>query len=231
VIFLEKRYIKNLNALSESDVVKLNKSHVCLIGCGGLGGNILESISRIGIEKITAVDGDIFDESNLNRQLLSNSENLGLSKVIEAKHRVELINPNVDFTGLKNIITKKNIDNIIPKNVDCIIDAVDNVKTRFLLEEFAEKNEIPLIHGAIGGWYGQVSLVMPGDKTISKIYQEKSDEITPEEPMGNLPFLASLVASIEVSELIKLLTDKGDLLRNKMLYIDLKENTYNIFEL
>jgi len=228
---LEKRYIKNINALSEEDIVKLNKSHICIIGCGGLGGNIIENTSRIGIEKITAVDGDVFEESNLNRQLLSTSENIGLWKVDEAKKRIKLINPNVDFSGIKKIITKENIDEVIPKNIDCLIDAVDNIKTRFLLEEFAENNEIPLIHGAIGGWYGQVSVVMPGDKTISKIYQESFDDKKNEEPMGNLPFLASLVASIEVSELIKMMTGKGSLLTNKMLYIDLKENSYNMFEL
>src|SRR6056297_2389342 len=229
---MDKRYFKNLNALSVEDVEKLNNSHVCVVGCGGLGGNILESISRIGIEKITAVDGDIFDESNLNRQLLSNSENLGLSKVIEAGKRINLINPNVDFTEIKENITKDNIHKLLPKNVNCIVDAVDNIKTRFLLEEFAENNKIPLVHGAIGGWYGQVSLIMPGDKTISKIYQDE-DSLSGEndEPMGNLPYIASLIASLEVNELIKLLTDKGDLLRKKMLYIDLKTNSYNIFEI
>lgn len=229
---MDKRYSKNLNALSAEDVEKLNNSHVCVVGCGGLGGNILEYISRIGIEKITAVDGDIFDETNLNRQLLSTTENLGLWKVNEARKRLKLINPRVDFAGIKNKITEENIYNLLPKNVDCIIDAVDNIKTRFLLEEFAEKNEIPLIHGAIGGWYGQISVVMPGDKTISKIYQSKEDdEDSKKEPMGNLPHIASLIASLEVNELIKLLTGKGDLLRNEMLYIDLKSNSYNKFEL
>jgi molybdopterin/thiamine biosynthesis adenylyltransferase len=229
---MDKRYSKNLNALSVKDVKKLNNSHVCVVGCGGLGGNILEFISRIGIEKITAVDGDIFDETNLNRQLLSTTENLGLWKVNEARKRLKLINPKVDFTGIKNKITEENIDHLLPKNVDCIIDAVDNIKTRFLLEDFAEKNEIPLIHGAIGGWYGQISVVMPGDKTISKIYQSKEDDENPKkEPMGNLPHIASLIASLEVNELIKLLTGKGDLLRNEMLYIDLKSNSYNKFEL
>ncbi|MBG0764163.1 MAG: HesA/MoeB/ThiF family protein [Tissierellales bacterium] len=229
---MDKRYSKNLNALSVEDVEKLNNSHVCVVGCGGLGGNILEYISRIGIEKITAVDGDIFDETNLNRQLLSTTENLGLWKVNEARRRLKLINPKVDFAGIKNKITEENIDNLLPKNVDCIIDAVDNIKTRFLLEEFAEKNKIPLIHGAIGGWYGQISVIMPGDKTISKIYQSKEDdEDSKKEPMGNLPHIASLIASLEVNELIKLLTGKGDLLRNEMLYIDLKSNSYNKFEL
>ncbi|MFO7886904.1 MAG: HesA/MoeB/ThiF family protein [Eubacteriales bacterium] len=228
---MDNRYIKNLNALSEEDIVKLNKSHVCVVGCGGLGGYILEFISRIGVEKITALDGDVFDESNLNRQLLSTSENLGLWKVVEAQKRVKLINPNVDFTAIKNRITEKNINKLLPKNANCIIDAVDNVKTRFLLEEFADKNNIPLVHGAIGGWYGQVSVIMPGDKTISKIYQNKEEPNKEVQSMGNLPHIASLIASFEVNEVVKLLTDKGDLLTNKLLYIDLKSNSYDTFEL
>ena len=228
---MDNRYIKNLNALTEEDIIKLNKSHVCVVGCGGLGGYILEFMSRIGIEKITAVDGDVFDESNLNRQLLSNSENLGLYKVTEAQKRINLVNPNVNFIGIKNEITEENINTLLPKDVNCIVDAVDNVKTRFLLEEFAWKNNIPLIHGAIGGWYGQVSTIMPGDKTITKIYQSKEEPNKEVKSMGNLPHAASLIASFEVNEVVKLLTNKGDLLTNKLLYIDLKSNSYNTFEI
>jgi len=228
---MDNRYIKNLNALTEEDIIKLNKSHVCVVGCGGLGGYILEFMSRIGIEKITAVDGDVFDESNLNRQLLSNSENLGLYKVTEAQKRINLVNPNVNFIGIKNEITEENINMLLPKDVTCIVDAVDNVKTRFLLEEFAWKNNIPLIHGAIGGWYGQVSTIMPGDKTITKIYQSKEEPNKEVKSMGNLPHAASLIASFEVNEVVKLLTNKGDLLTNKLLYIDLKSNSYNTFEI
>jgi len=228
---MDNRYIKNLNALTEEDIIKLNKSHVCVVGCGGLGGYILEFMSRIGIEKITAVDGDVFDESNLNRQLLSNSENLGLYKVTEAQKRINLVNPNVNFIGIKNEITEENINMLLPKDVNCIVDAVDNVKTRFLLEEFAWKNNIPLIHGAIGGWYGQVSTIMPGDKTITKIYQSKEEPNKEVKSMGNLPHAASLIASFEVNEVVKLLTNKGDLLTNKLLYIDLKSNSYNTFEI
>ena len=228
---MDNRYIKNLNALTEEDIIKLNKSHVCVVGCGGLGGYILEFMSRIGIEKITAVDGDVFDESNLNRQLLSNSENLGLYKVAEAQKRINLVNPNINFIGIKNEITEENINMLLPKDVNCIVDAVDNVKTRFLLEEFAWKNNIPLIHGAIGGWYGQVSTIMPGDKTITKIYQSKEEPNKEVKSMGNLPHAASLIASFEVNEVVKLLTNKGDLLTNKLLYIDLKSNSYNTFEI
>ena len=228
---MDNRYIKNLNALTEEDIIKLNKSHVCVVGCGGLGGYILEFMSRIGIEKITAVDGDVFDESNLNRQLLSNSENLGLYKVTEAQKRINLVNPNINFIGIKNEITEENINMLLPKDVNCIVDAVDNVKTRFLLEEFAWKNNIPLIHGAIGGWYGQVSTIMPGDKTITKIYQSKEEPNKEVKSMGNLPHAASLIASFEVNEVVKLLTNKGDLLTNKLLYIDLKSNSYNTFEI
>lgn len=226
---MENRYIRNLTTISENDMKILKKSKVLIIGCGGLGGYIIEMLSRVGIGNITALDGDVFDETNLNRQLFSTTTNIGRKKVKVAEERVNDINPQIKFKGYNSLFTEENSDDII-KDQDIVIDAVDNVSTRLLMEKKCSKHNIPLIHGAIAGWYYQVSVVMPGDNTISKIYSE-SDEKGIETLVGNPSYTPAAAASTQVSECIKVLLNKEVLLKGKLLYVDLLNNTYNIFEI
>lgn len=226
---MENRYIRNLTTISENDMKILKKSKVLIVGCGGLGGYIIEMLSRIGIGHITAMDGDVFDESNLNRQLFSSMSNLGRKKVIVAEERVRDVNPNVKFTGYDSILKADNCDEII-KGHDIVVDAVDNITTRLLLEKKCCQYSIPLIHGAIAGWYYQISVVMPGDNTLSKIYSD-SDEKGIETLVGNPSYTPAAAASTQVSECIKVLLGKECELKGKLLYVDLLNNTYNIFEI
>lgn len=224
-----KRYIKNMKMLSKEENEKLAEFKVCVVGCGGLGGYIIEFLGRLGIGHITAVDGDFFDETNLNRQILSEVETIGKSKALTAQKRMKQVNPLIEVTPITERISEKNANEVL-KGHDLIIDAVDRINTRFLLQETASKLSIPLIHGAIAGWYGQVSTILPGDNTLDKIYPSK-DGSGLESELGNPSFTPALVASIEVSEALKVLLDKGELLRNKLLYIDLLEHDYVVMNL
>lgn len=224
-----KRYIKNMKMLSKEENKRLAKFKVCVVGCGGLGGYIIEFLGRLGIGHITAVDGDFFDETNLNRQILSEAQTIGKSKALTAQNRMKQVNPLIQVIPIIERISKENADEVL-KGHDLIIDAVDRINTRFLLQETASKLSIPLIHGAIAGWYGQVSTIFPGDNTLDKIYKSK-DGSGLENELGNPSFTPALVASIEVSEALKLLLGRGELLRNKLLYIDLLEHDYIVMEL
>lgn len=224
-----KRYSRNMKMLSKEENERLSRFKVCVVGCGGLGGYIIEMLGRLGIGNITTVDGDIFDETNLNRQLLSDIETLGDSKALTARKRMEIVNPLVKVTAITEKITKENAENILSDH-DLLIDAIDKIETRFLLQNTAEKLNIPMVHGAIAGWYGQVSTIFPGDKTLKKIYPTK-DAKGLESELGNPSFTPALVASIEVAEALKILLGRGDLLRNKLLYIDLLEHDYIVMEL
>ncbi|WP_432665907.1 HesA/MoeB/ThiF family protein [Wukongibacter baidiensis] len=224
-----KRYIKNMKMLSKEENKRLAELKVCVVGCGGLGGYVIEFLGRLGIGNITAVDGDFFDETNLNRQILSETDTLGKSKALTAQKRMKQVNPLIEVTPITERISEENAYGII-KGHDLIIDAVDRINTRFLLQETASKLNIPLIHGAIAGWYGQVSTILPGDNTLDKIYPTK-DGSGLESELGNPSFTPALVASIEVSEALKVLLGKGELLRNKLLYIDLLEHDYVVMEL
>jgi molybdopterin-synthase adenylyltransferase len=223
------RYFKNMNMLSKEENESLKNYKVCVVGCGGLGGFIIEELGRLGIGHITAIDGDIFDESNLNRQLLAHTENLGQPKALAAKERMAKVNPDVSFNAITEKITKDNGLEIL-KGHNLVIDAVDNIETRFLLKDIASEAGIPLIHGAIAGWYGQVSVIFPGDDTLDKIYPRERNKGV-ETKLGNPSFTPALIASVEVSEALKVLIKRGDLLRNKLLHIDLYEHTYEVITL
>lgn len=224
-----QRYSRNVNTLSIEENESLKDFKVCVVGCGGLGGYIIEQLGRIGIGLITAVDGDVFDESNLNRQLLSEMDNLSCSKAEAAEQRMKRVNPLVRVMPVQERLTAENGSAII-KGHDVLIDALDNIESRLLLEKLAEDQGIPLIHGAIAGWFGQATTVYPGDRTLSRLYPHDAKHGI-EKELGNPSFTPSLIASIQVAETIKVLIKRGDTLRKKILVINLLNQEYEIIEL
>jgi molybdopterin-synthase adenylyltransferase len=222
------RYSKNRKSLSEAENVLLQKSKVCVVGCGGLGGNIIEMLGRIGIGNMTVVDGDVFDETNLNRQILSDVSNLGTSKALAAVKRMTAVNPDISVIPVQTRLTAENARKILSGH-HVIVDAVDNIKSRFLLEENAEVLGTPLVYGAVAGWYGQVATIFPGDRLLKRIYRNAFQPGV-EKNTGNMSFGPALIAALEVGEVVKILTGRNELLRGKMLYADLAGNEYKIID-
>jgi molybdopterin/thiamine biosynthesis adenylyltransferase len=205
--------------ITQTEQEKLRKSKVCVLGCGGLGGYIIEFLVRLGIGYVKVVDGDCFDETNLNRQLLATENNIGQSKAFEAKKRAKIINSDVQIEVVNDFFSESNALDILSEN-DLIIDALDNIIGRKVAQKYAKVLGIPLIHGAIAGWYGQVCVILPGDDSLNFLYNGDLNK-GEEETLGNPSFTPALIASIEVSEALKVLLDKGDLLRKEALFIDL----------
>lgn len=201
--------------MEENERLKFFK--VCVVGCGGLGGYAIEMLGRLGIGHITAVDGDIFTESNLNRQLLCTNSNLGKNKALEAMERMKAINDLIEVEPIPYYINEDNAIDILGGH-DVVIDALDNIETRFLLQNKCEKLNIPLVHGAISGWHGQATTIFPGDKTLNFIYKNNQDI---PKALGNPSFTPPIIASIQVTEALKILLNRGDLLRHKLLLINL----------
>lgn len=215
--------------LSREENLLLREKKIIVVGCGGLGGHIIEQLARLGIGHITAIDGDVFDESNLNRQLLSNMDNLGKSKALCAKEHIARVNPDVQVTAMQVFLNEDNAQEIINGH-DVICDALDNMTARLLLQKYAGMLNIPLVYGAIAGWYGQVTTIFPGDNILGSIYQGGSNKGI-EQELGNPSFTPALVASIEVSEVVKILTGKGQLLRNRFLMINTLDQEYEVFDI
>jgi len=186
-------------------------------------------LGRIGVGHLTIIDPDGFDETNLNRQIYSNTRALNRSKVEVAQERMAIINPLVEVTAMPLYLDKQNALDICQGH-DLIIDALDNLESRFVLQDTAQELNIPLVHGAIAGWYGQVCSILPGDRSLDLIYGNNRGRGI-EKEQGNPAFTPALVASIQVAEAIKILIGRGEILRKQLLYIDLLNQEYMVLPL
>jgi len=221
------RYARNLGPISPEEQTLLRSCRVCVVGCGGLGGFLTEYLGRIGVGFITVADGDRFDETNLNRQLLSSEENLGMSKAAEAKKRLEQINSSIHVEATEQFLSEENASSILEGH-DLILDALDSIPHRLMLQQVCRELEIPLIHGAVEGWFGQVTTVFPGDNSLSRIYPGPSQTVPGGEVPGTLSFVPGLIASLQAAEAVRLLLGKEPALRRKVLFADLLANRFDI---
>ena len=223
------RYSRNVNAFSREEVEAIHEKSVCVAGCGGLGGYAAMCLARFGVGRLTLVDGDVFDASNLNRQLFCTERNLGRSKALEAKEALTAVNSEVEITVRAEMLTADNSASIL-SGCDAAVDCLDSASARLILEAGCEAAGIPFVHGAIGGFYGQVCSVFPGDGVVGALYGGK--EAAPSNnAAGNPPFTPQMVAAIQCSETLKLLAGREDLLRKKLLIIDLLQNTFFTIDL
>ncbi len=223
----EGRYDRNKTSISEDEQLILAQKRVCVIGCGGLGGGVIEGLTRLGIGHLTVVDCDVFDATNLNRQVLSNEKNIGLPKADEAKKQMREINSLVEVTSVQARLTSENARSII-RGHDAVVDALDNIAARLVLEDACEEERIPLVHGAIAGWNGQVAVVMPGRRLLHELYGEcgPEDDVKPVE--GNPAFTPAVVSAIETAETLKLLLGRESVLQKSFLLIDLMTQEYDV---
>ena len=229
---IPERYQRNLGVISPSEQVKLLQSKVAVIGAGGLGGTVLELLTRIGIGKLIIADKDIIGDSNLNRQILSTETNLGQSKTEVAVKRVKEINSSTDITGHSVFVDSNNVKKII-EEADVVVDALDNLPVRFMLQKACRELSIPLVHGAIAGFNGQLTTIFPQDKGLELIYGSNKDlpEHGSEITLGAPTVTPALIASLEAQEVVKILLKRGKLFRNKLLYLDIENGTIEILNL
>ena len=223
---MDERYERNIGALSADEQELLKTKRAAIIGCGGLGGYAAEFLVRIGLGHITVIDGDLYAASNLNRQLNALETNLGKSKAEETAKRLLAIRSDLPVEAIHTFLTDENALELL-KGHDVIIDALDNVKTRLLLEKAAGALGIPLVHGAVREWSAQVCVVFPGDATLSMLYQSGKEFEQPSVPS----FAPAFCASIQASEAVKALLNRDTLLRKKLLTADLRDLSFEIIEL
>lgn len=224
---IKNRYQRNRPMLTDEEILILKQKKVGVIGCGGLGGYIIEMLARLGVGNIVAVDGDVFEPSNLNRQILSDEINLGKSKAIVAKERMAKVNSDIKVNSVFQRLSSENAYEILD-GCDLVMDALDNIESRLILEKACESLDLEIVHGAISSWYGQVAVVKPKSKLLTKIYGSSSKEPN---LMGNPSFTPATVASIQVSEATKILIGKGEILYNKLLLIDLQDMNIEIIRI
>lgn len=216
------RYARNFDSISSAEQSTLAEKTVFVAGCGGLGGYVVEYLGRLGVGRLVVADPDVFDISNLNRQLLSSHMNLGKPKVLAAKQRMQAVNPLVRVDIHQVRLTNANALSLI-SGADVVVDALDNIPDRLVLQEACKEAGIPLVHGAIAGWCGQVCVVMPGQDLLNKIYPDSGVQHGDETETGNLSFTVALVAAQQAAEVVKLLLSRGTV-RSTLMLIDLLHN-------
>lgn len=225
-------YVRNQNSLNNAEQINLLQTHVAIIGLGGLGGTVTEILARIGIGTLTLVDGDSFEDSNLNRQLLSSTEQLGRPKADVAAARVAAVNPAVDCTVVKEFFTEENGQAVLA-DASIAVDCLDSIASRFVLEQGCRSRGIPMVSAAIGGTSGQATVIYPEDIGLSRIYGNpaKVADKGVEKMLGTLPFAAITLASIECAEVVSIATGRGPSLRNRLLITDLFGHDSDVLDL
>ncbi|MCF8054937.1 MAG: ThiF family adenylyltransferase [Deltaproteobacteria bacterium] len=219
-------YIRNFATFTIEEQLLLAKSHLHIAGAGGLGGALVMLLARLGIGKITIIDYDIFEESNLNRQLFSRYATLGKSKVAVVAHDVERINPAVEIIAIQRKILPESVDDLFSKAA-MIIDGMDNIETRRCIAKYASAQGIPFIHGAAGGWVGQVACFLPdGKNAFSSLYPNETIELRRRDVPACSPVL---VASLQVVAAIKILLGKPQ--DDSLLHVDLARNLFKQIEI
>jgi molybdopterin/thiamine biosynthesis adenylyltransferase len=223
------RYLRNIGTLGSDGQARLLRSTVAVVGLGGLGGYVAEALARMGIGRLIMIDGDVFEEHNLNRQLFSSEAVLGQAKALVAQQRIAEVNGAVEVIAYATTLTSQNATTLLA-GADVVVDALDRLPTRLLLQDAAQKLGIPMVHGSIAGFLGQAMSILPEDGGLRKLYgvAEGLPEQGLEAHLGTPAATPMAVAAWEVQEVIKILTGRNTLLRHRLLVMDMEGNVVEI---
>ena len=229
---LPYRYLRNRDSISIEEQLELAESQISVIGAGGLGGQVILLLARAGIGRLIVVDSDAFDETNLNRQALCSNFSLGKSKAEEAAGMVHSINPGVEVTPYRVSIDSTNVRDMLAGS-DVVVDALDNAPDRLILESEAKRLGIPLVHGALAGFGGQLMTVFPDDTGLKLLYRDegmkRADPKSPEAILGVPTVTPAIIGAFEAMEVLKIILKRGTVFRNTMVYVDLDIGELNRF--
>jgi adenylyltransferase/sulfurtransferase len=214
----KERYQRQIMILGfgEAGQEKLKNARVFLAGAGGLGSPAAIYMAAAGIGYIRVIDSDTVDLSNLNRQILHWTRDIGRLKVDSAKRKLRALNPGVKIETINERITEENINSLV-RDCNLIVDAVDNLNTRYILNKTALEKNIPLFHGAVAGFEGRAMTIIPGQSACLMCLYQGVDIKVKSPVIGASP---AVIASIQVTEVIKYLTGIGQLLTNRFLVYD-----------
>jgi len=211
---------------------KLKLAKVVVIGAGGLGCPVLQYLAAAGVGKIFIVEFDLVDETNLQRQVLYGSVDVGKLKSIIAKNRLENLNSYGEFNIFNLRLDKSNALNIL-KNFDLVVDATDNLESRYIINDACVIHNIPMVHGAIYKYEGVVSVFNYKGGPTYRCYNasavNKKDKNPLPADVGLLGVLPGITGTYMANEVIKIITETGEVLSGKVLLFNILNNTFNTF--
>jgi molybdopterin-synthase adenylyltransferase len=206
---------------------RIRNAKVCVVGAGGIGNPVATQLVAMGVGKVRIVDRDVIEITNLHRQHLYTDDDIGRVKVEAAAERLGKLNSTVKIEPVPMSVTKYTAENLI-KDYDIVIDALDSVDARYALNDACIKHDIPLIYAGALGMIGSICTILPNKTTCLRcMFPELNEEEMPAcSTEGVHPSLLYLVAGIQVSEAVKIITGKEPTLINKLLYVDLNELSF-----
>jgi sulfur-carrier protein adenylyltransferase/sulfurtransferase len=220
-----QRYSRHLliPEVGEAGQLKLLESRILLIGAGGLGSPASLYLAAAGVGTLGIVDDDAVDTTNLQRQIVHSTERLGESKAESAKRTLQALNPDVTVQVFKERLTSDNVDRILGEGWDVIVDGADNFPTRYLLNDASIWHDIPVVHGSIFRFEGQVTVFKPNEGPCYRCLfpQPPPPELAPSCAEGGvLGVLPGIVGSLQANEALKLALGIGEPLVGRLLLFD-----------
>ena len=214
--FERERYGRQILSFGEEGQARLKNAHIVIAGAGGLGSPIAIYLAVAGVGRLTLIDQDTVERTNLNRQVLHGEADIGRPKVESGVKTLQALNPSIRVEGVRATITDENAATLIG-NADGIVDAMDNFPTRFVLNRVAQERGIPLFHGAIRGFHGQATTCVPGrGPCLACLFPN----VPPKEVFPVVGVTPGVIGCIQATEVIKYLTGEGDLLVGRLLLWD-----------
>jgi len=211
-----ERYRRQLLLFGTEGQERLKQARIFIAGAGGLGSPVSLYLAAAGIGTITIADMDVVERTNLNRQILHTERDIGKKKTFSAMEKLAAINPDILVNVMNVRIGEGNAARLVG-SADAIVDAVDNYPARYLLNDVAIKNDIPLFHGALRGFYGQATTVIPKKTPCLKCIFPKAP---PEEVFPVVGATAGVIGAVQATEVIKYFLKSGDLLTNRLFIWD-----------
>lgn len=211
-----ERYDRNYSSISKEEQTIISETSVAIVGLGGLGGYVLENLVRLGVRKFNLIDKDKFDRSNLNRQILATERTMDTHKASAALDRALEIDKEVKARVFCEELGSHSSNML--EGVDVVVDCLDSIETRFILESLCDRMDLSLVHGAIRGNYGQAAISRPGDRIIKRIYKNNTKQ---DESLGNLPMTCMITASLQVNLLLKVIFKEE--IESNLIIIDAKD--------
>lgn len=223
----QERYDRQImiGEIGEEGQEKLKRSRVVIAGTGGLGSPIAIYLTAAGIGMIRLIDHDQVALSNLNRQILHWEEDIGRKKVDSARTKLRNLNRAVEIEAIAETVTEGNVSKLV-NGCDVIVDAMDNLPTRYILNRCAIEKNIPFFHGAVNGFEGRVMTILPGESACLRCMYRGP---IPQEKFPVIGVAPAVIGVIQATEVIKYLLGIGKLLTNRLLIYDGLKVTFSEF--
>ena len=221
---MESRYSRQeINAeIGKAGQKKLENSAITIVGLGALGSVAAELLARAGIGNLIIIDRDIVELSNLQRQSLYDENDIGKPKSVAAKEHLSKINSEIKIVSFSEDLSPENIEKMISTNISIVLDCTDNLETRFLLNDFCVKNDIPIIYSSAVGSKGSLFNIIHGKTACLRCFLKDSNQLDTCETTGVLNSITHIIPSLQTNEAIKIILGKE--YEKNLVYFDVWKN-------